>query len=101
MDTNKQLGEISRIMADGYHFVNLRFLLEGLPEDAAKQEIKKIVEQFYKLCIYAEKLWYNKPMNTQYTTKEIAKFVAFAKRHELRFNNIAEFNSAIRQFFMV
>lgn len=40
-------------------------------------------------------------MNTQYTTKQIAEFMAFATRHELRFNNTTEFNSAIRQFFMV
>lgn len=40
-------------------------------------------------------------MNTQYTAKQIAAFNAFAARHELRFNNITEFNSAIAQFFMV
>ena len=56
MTTTEQLGEISRIMADGCHFVNLRFLLEGLPEDAAKEEIKKIITQFHNLCVYAEKL---------------------------------------------
>ena len=42
MDTNKQLAEISRVMADGYHFVNLRALLEDMPEDAGKAKILKI-----------------------------------------------------------
>lgn len=56
MNTNEQLGEISRIMADGYHFIQLRFLLEGLPDDENKQQILQIVEKFYKLCKYAEKL---------------------------------------------
>jgi len=37
----------------------------------------------------------------KYTPKEVAEFMAFATRHELRFNNMTEFNSAIRQFFMV
>ena len=45
--------------------------------------------------------WYNKHMDTQYTIKQHREFAAFAKRHELHFNNIAEFNSAIRQYFMV
>lgn len=54
--TTKQLSEISRIMADGFHFAQLRFLLEGLPDDAGKQQILEIVEKFYKLCAYAEKL---------------------------------------------
>ena len=40
-------------------------------------------------------------MDTQYTIKQHREFAAFAKRHELHFNNIAEFNSAIRQYFMV
>ena len=46
-------------------------------------------------------LGYNRLMNKQYTTKQIAEFMSFATRHELRFNNITEFNSAIAQFFMV
>jgi hypothetical protein len=54
--TTQQLGEISRIMADGYHFVNLRFLFEGLQDDVNKQQLTEIVENFYKLCKYAEKL---------------------------------------------
>ncbi len=42
-------------MADGYDFIKLRFLLEGLPDDENKQQILHIVEKFYKLCKYAEK----------------------------------------------
>ena len=56
MTTTEQLGDISMIMADGYHFVKLRFLLEGMQEDDNKEQIKKIITQFYNLCKYAEKL---------------------------------------------
>ena len=54
--TTQQLGEISLIMGDGYHFAKLRFLLEGMPHDENKEKILDIVEKFYKLCKYAEKL---------------------------------------------
>lgn len=56
MTTLHRLGEISRIMADGFHFVNLRFLLEGLEEDESKVELLKIVERFYLLCKFVEKM---------------------------------------------
>ena len=56
MTTTEQLGDISMIMADGYHFANLRFLIEGMQEDDNKEQIKKIITQFYNLCKYAEKL---------------------------------------------
>ena len=56
MTTTQQLGDISMIMADGYHFANLRFLIEGMQEDNNKEQIKKIITQFYNLCKYAEKL---------------------------------------------
>ena len=56
MTTTEQLGDISMIMADGYHFANLRFLLESMQEDDNKEQIKKIITQFYNLCKYAEKL---------------------------------------------
>lgn len=56
MDTNKQLAEISRIMADGYHFVNFRAMLDSMPNDMGKEKIEEIVKNFYKLCVFAEKL---------------------------------------------
>jgi len=40
-------------------------------------------------------------MDTQYTVKQHREFAAFCKRHSLRFHNMAELNSAIRQYFKV
>ena len=54
-DLPQKLAKISEIMADGYYFAKLRFLLEGFKEDdIATIEIYDIVEKFYKLCKYVE-----------------------------------------------
>ncbi len=55
MNTTQQLGKISEIMADGYHFVQLRLLMENMPEDGDKEQIKLVISRFYNLCKYIEK----------------------------------------------
>lgn len=55
MNNAAKLADISRIMADGLHFVNMRFLLEGFDEShPTTAELFDIVDKFYKLCKYVE-----------------------------------------------
>jgi len=39
-------------------------------------------------------------MKQSYTTKQIAEFAEFCKRHGITFNNLIEYNSAIEQYFL-
>jgi hypothetical protein len=39
-------------------------------------------------------------MNTKHTPQQTAEFAEFCQRHALRFNNMAEYNSAIMQYFL-
>ena len=50
MSATEKLSLISEVMADGYHFVNLRFLVEdweGTPEAA---EMLEAINKMYRLC---------------------------------------------------
>ena len=56
----KKLAKISEIMADGYHFVNMRFLCEQWEADAAagdvnSTEMMKIIDTMHRLCLAVER----------------------------------------------
>lgn len=60
-EISKKLGEISFIMGDGYHFMKMRMLMEGIDEKITNAtatqvelDVYKMVEQFHRLCKYAE-----------------------------------------------
>jgi hypothetical protein len=58
MNTNQKLVEISRIMADGFHFVKMRELMEHLSRESdqkSAQQILEMVDNFHRLCVYVEK----------------------------------------------
>jgi hypothetical protein len=58
MTTTQKLSEISRIMADGFHFVMLREVLEGMKTDSdqdAAVQVLEVVDRFYNLCKYVER----------------------------------------------
>lgn len=60
MTTTQKLAEISRIMADGYHFINMRMVLENLetdPNQDAAVQVLEVVHRFYNLCKYVERKW--------------------------------------------
>ena len=58
LTTNQKLSEISRIMADGFHFVMMRDLMEKMERAQDKesaQEILEMVDHFHRLCVYVER----------------------------------------------
>jgi hypothetical protein len=58
MNTTEKVAEISRIMADGYHFLTMRMVLESLetdPDQDATDQILDVVNKFYNLCKYVER----------------------------------------------
>ena len=58
MTTTQKLSEISRIMADGFHFIIMRQVLEGMKTDSnqdAAVQVLEVVDRFYKLCKYVER----------------------------------------------
>jgi hypothetical protein len=58
MTTTEKLAEISRIMADGFHFMILREVLEGMKTDSnqdAAVQVLEVVDRFYNLCKYVER----------------------------------------------
>ena len=58
MTTTQKLAEISRIMADGYHFLNMRMVLENLetdPNQDASAQVLDVVNMFYRLCKHIER----------------------------------------------
>lgn len=57
MTTNEKLGEISRIMSDGYHFHNFRLMMESIESEktSATSEILVIIDRFWKLAKIAER----------------------------------------------
>lgn len=38
-------------------------------------------------------------MKQLYTQEQLAEFAEFCKRHQITFNNLIEYNSAIAQYF--
>lgn len=55
-DISRKLGEISLVMADGYHFVIMRELVEGWNNMADKgderaKEMMDIINKFHRLCL--------------------------------------------------
>lgn len=51
----KKLGEISEVMADGYHFVTMRALVEDWEKSAAEgsadaQKMMEVINTFHRLC---------------------------------------------------
>ena len=56
-EITQKLSDISEVMSDGYHFLNMRFLLEDIQErnDSSAKELINIVDKFHKLCKYITK----------------------------------------------
>lgn len=53
-ELNRQLAKISEVMADGYHFIQVRALLEDMNSranlgDVAAQQIVGVMTRFYNL----------------------------------------------------
>ena len=53
---SRKLGEISEVMADGYHFVHMRTLVEQWQEqadagDKTAQDMMKVIDTFHRLCV--------------------------------------------------
>lgn len=59
-EPSRKLAEISEVMADGYHFVKMRSLVEDWQEladlgnETAKEAIK-MVDTFHRLCMVVKK----------------------------------------------
>ena len=56
-EITRKIAEISRIMSDGFLFVQMRFMLEQfeqMPDDPAAQELLEMVNRFYRLCKHIE-----------------------------------------------
>jgi len=56
MDMNTKLAQISEMMADGYHFVEMResarlWERDALAGDVDAQKILDIMSQFHRLCL--------------------------------------------------
>jgi hypothetical protein len=52
---SRKLGQISEVMADGFHFVQLRALVETWQKqadagDVQSQEMMKVIDTFHRLC---------------------------------------------------
>jgi hypothetical protein len=52
---SRKLGEISEVMADGFHFVQLRTMVEDWKKladsgNAQAQEMMKVIDTFHRLC---------------------------------------------------
>jgi hypothetical protein len=52
---SRKLGEISEVMADGFHFVQLRAVVEAWKKqadsgDVQSQEMMKVIDTFHRLC---------------------------------------------------
>ena len=45
------------------------------------------------------KICYNRHMTTQYRIRELREFAKFCLRHGLKFATMAEYNSALSQYF--
>jgi hypothetical protein len=59
-ECTRKLSLISEVMADGYHFVNLRFLVEDWVIRAEKGEPYAVeamdaIDTFYRICSYIKK----------------------------------------------
>jgi hypothetical protein len=53
--TSRKLAQISEVMADGFHFVQLRALVETWQKqadagDVQSQEMMKVIDTFHRLC---------------------------------------------------
>lgn len=58
MNTTEKLAEISRIMADGYNFMTMRMVLEGMEHDPNQESaglVLNAVDKFYRLCKHIER----------------------------------------------
>lgn len=58
-EITKKLADISRIMADGFHFINMRMIVEDWQKqadlgDAKAQQAINMIEQFHRLCMAIE-----------------------------------------------
>ena len=55
-EVSRKLGTISEVMADGYHFVNMRELVEQWHEqadagDKMAKDMMKVIDTFHRLCV--------------------------------------------------
>ncbi len=55
-EVTRNLGEISEVMADGYHFVKMRMLVEEWEEkaqagDKMAQDMMQVIDTFHRLCV--------------------------------------------------
>lgn len=60
MDMNTKLAQISEIMADGFHWFNMREFALHMEEDAKAgdvdaQKILDIISRFHRLCLVAKR----------------------------------------------
>ena len=64
MNTDQKLAFISETMSDGYHFLQMRSLLEQMENDTysdnfqdaqSAEKILDMMNKFYKLCVYVRK----------------------------------------------
>lgn len=54
-EVTRKLAEISEVMADGYHFVHMRTLVEQWEEQAVAgdkmaQDMMQVIDTFHRLC---------------------------------------------------
>ena len=54
-EVTRKLSEISEVMADGYHFVHMRMLVEdwetkALAGDKMAQDMMAVIDTFHRLC---------------------------------------------------
>ena len=57
---SRKLGEISEVMADGYHFIRMRALVEQWQDqadagDQTAQDMMKVIDTFHRLCVVVKK----------------------------------------------
>lgn len=60
-DSTQKLGDISRVMSDGYHFIRVRLICENWEERANQGDEEAIqamemISAFHRLCITVETL---------------------------------------------
>ncbi len=55
-EVTRKISEISEVMADGYHFVKMRMLVEDWEEkavagDKMAQDMMQVIDTFHRLCV--------------------------------------------------
>jgi hypothetical protein len=58
-EVSRKLGEISKVMADGYYFVHMREMVEEWQDQAdngnkTAQDMMNVIDTFHRLCLAVE-----------------------------------------------